>query len=100
LPRAESPEAVVPTKFPLIVFRVAPFVMSTPLRRLPETRSPWGGRTITPAVGSLPADTVPPMKFCDAPCVRMMPFIALPSRRVPVASVPMLFMAIRLPEAP
>src|SRR4051812_20439201 len=100
LPRAELPEAVVPTKFPLIVFRVAPCVMSTPLQRLPEIRLPWGGRRLPPAVGSLPADPVPPMTFCDAPRVRRIPFIALPRRREPLASVPILFIAIRLPEAP
>ena len=90
----------MPTKFPLIVFWVAPALMSTPSLRLPEIRLPWGGRTNTPAVGSLPPDTWPPIMFRDAPWVTRMPFFALPRLSVPVASVPMLFMAIRLFEAP
>ena len=42
---------------------MAPSVMSTPLPRLPEIRLPWGGRTITAAVGSLPPVAWPPIKF-------------------------------------
>ena len=78
LPRAELPEAVVPTKLPLKSVWVAPLVMSTPLPRLPEIRLPWGGRTNTPAVGSLPPVAWPPIRFRAAPFVTRMPFFALP----------------------
>ncbi len=90
----------MPTKLPLSVFPVAPPVMSTPLPRLPEIRLPWGGRTKTPAVGSLPPATWPPIMFPAAPFVTRMPFFALPRLSVPLASVPMLFMAISLTLAP
>ena len=59
---------------------MAPLVMSTPLPRLAEIRLPWGGRTITPAVGSLPPVAWPPIMFATASFVTRIPFFAFPRR--------------------
>ena len=100
LPRAELPEAEVPTKLPLKSVRGRAAVDEhavgavagdqVALRRADED-----ARRRIVAAGRLAADQVP-----DAPLVTRMPLLALPSSSVPVTSVPMLFMAIWLSVAP
>ena len=71
------PRRSVPMKLPLSWFCVDLPLMSTPLALLPEIRLPCGGRTNTPAVGSLPPVASPPIRLRAEPSVTRMPLLGV-----------------------